>query len=98
MVNAPFPINIHEEDGKIYQMSQTLLEMTGYSADQVQTLDDWLEKAYGKRKGGVLPRIQQLYPLHQRVDEGEFTVKCRDETVLNWLFSSTPLGELDDGT
>jgi PAS domain S-box-containing protein len=98
IVDAPFPIIIHGEDGRILQMSHVVSEITGYSEDDLKTLDDWAERAYGERQNSTLKQIHQLYSLEERVNEGEFEVKTLDGRVRTWLFSSAPLGQLADGT
>lgn len=97
IVDAPYPIIIHRDDGRIIQMSHVVTEMTGYDADQLQTIGDWTEYAYGERQEDVLEQINRLFTTNQRVSEGEFEVKTRDGTVHTWLFSSAPLGKMADG-
>lgn len=98
VVDAPFPIFIHAEDGRILQMSQAVSKITGYGADKMATIADWAALAYGDRQRSVLTNLQQLYDLDRPIEEGEFVVHTRwgDERI--WLFSSAPLGQLADGT
>jgi len=95
---APFPILIHAEDGRILQMSQVVTEITGYATEEIPTLDAWTTRVYGDRKFPVLANLQRLYDLDQRVDEGELEVQTRWGDKRIWLFSSAPLGQLSDGT
>ncbi|MEB3214400.1 MAG: PAS domain S-box protein [Leptolyngbyaceae bacterium] len=96
--DAPFPIIIHAEDGRIIQMSQALLDITGYSETEIQTLNDWVEYAYSEQKLDTLEQINRLYSLDERLNEGEFTVRTKANALRTWLFSSAPLGQLMDGT
>ena len=96
VVEAPFPIIIHAEDGKILQISNTITQITGYTAQEIPTIEDWTERAYGERQNVVLERINQLYTLNHRVDEGEFEVRTKDKTTRIWDFSSAPLGQVWD--
>ncbi|MGF1514646.1 MAG: GAF domain-containing protein [Elainellaceae cyanobacterium] len=98
VVEAPFPIIIHGDDGRIFQISQTLTDITGYGAKELQTLNDWTERAYGKRQGDVLALINRLYDLDRRIGEGEFEVRTKSGERRTWLFSSAPLGQINDGT
>jgi len=50
VVNAPFPILIHAEDGEILQINQVLTELTGYTHDELPTIAKWTERACGERK------------------------------------------------
>ncbi len=94
---APFPIVIHAEDGNILAVSQTLLDITGYSFEEISTVDKWTKRAYGAEQAQVVASIDRLFELDKRVDEGEFVVTCKDGSQRVWEFSSTPLGRLPDG-
>lgn len=94
---APFPIFIHAENGEILQMSQAVLEITGYAASEILTIADWTERAYGHRQQEVLTGINRLYSLNRRINEGEFEVRLKNGKTRTWLFSSAPLGRSADG-
>lgn len=98
IVEAPFPIIIHAEDGRILQTSQAVTNITGYRAAEMPTLEDWTRLAYGERQSSVLESIYQLYQRDRRVDEGNFEVQTRRGDKRIWYFSSAPLGRLTDGT
>ncbi len=98
IVDAPFPIIIHGEDGRILQMSQVTLDITGYAADQIPTLDAWVERVYGDGRGQISGKIHALYDCNERVQEGEFAIRTCSGQRRTWLFSSAPLGRADDGT
>lgn len=95
--NAPFPIAIHTENGDILQFSQAFLDITGYRAEQIPTIADWTRLAYGETQNVVIDDINYLYTLNQRVDEGEYPVRCQDGSERIWAFSSAPLGYRPDG-
>lgn len=94
---APFPIMIHAEGGEILAISRTWSEITGYQPDEIPTLSDWIERAYGDRWKHVQAIIERLYKMDRRVAEGEFQIRCKDGSYRTWDFSSTPLGPLPDG-
>lgn len=94
---APLPSIIFAEDGEVLSISQTWLDITGYTRKQLKTLDSWTERAYGERKQAVRAVIDRVFELTSRVDEGEFTIRCADGTPRIWAFSSTPLGRSSDG-
>ncbi|WGV25270.1 PAS domain S-box protein [Halotia branconii] len=95
IVEAPFPIFIHAEEGEILQMSQAILDITGYSSDEIHTIADWTERAYGERQRDILAQINRLYKLNRRINEGEFEVRTKSGKTRTWLFSSAPLGRLN---
>lgn len=93
---APLPIVIFTEDGEILTLSRAWLEITGYEPEQLKTLDDWTQLAYGDDSRMVKAGIDRLFDLNHRIDEGEFTITCADSSQRIWDFSSTPLGTLAD--
>ncbi len=94
---APFPIMLHAEDGEVLVINEVWTEITGYSHDDIPTIADWTERAYGERMDLVRERIERLHELDGRVDEGEYEVTTADGGTRVWHFHSAPLGELPDG-
>jgi PAS domain S-box-containing protein len=97
VVDSPFPVLLHAEDGQILQASQSWHDITGYGPDELKTIADWTERAYGERKEQVRPYIEALYELDRRKYEGDYTIRVKDGTTRVWEFSSGPLGRLPDG-
>lgn len=97
VVDAPFPIMIHAEDGQVIITSRTWTTLTGYTPAEISTIADWTERAYGVRKKLVQADIDRLYGMQEKIDEGEYEITARNGRVLTWAFSSAPLGRLPDG-
>ena len=97
IVNAPFPIFIHGEDGNIIYMSDICSEITGYSKSEIDTITKWTEKAYRQRHQQIQAEINQLYQLEDKVDDGEYEIITATGQTRTWDFSSSPLGRLSDG-
>ncbi|MGB3293583.1 MAG: ATP-binding protein [Phormidesmis sp.] len=97
VVNAPLPILIYAEDGEILHLSEGWTRLTGYTADDIPTLADWTEKAYGSKKEQVLELINQLFELDRTIDDGEFVIRTKAGASRVWQFSSSPLGKMVDG-
>ncbi len=95
--NAPYPAMLHTEDGEVVSINELWTEITGYEKEDIPTLDDWLEKAYGEKKDEVKIHLDSLYDIGGRVDEGVYTIKTKGGEEREWEFSSSPLGELPDG-
>jgi len=97
ILNAPYPMILHAEDGEVVQINQVWTELTGYEPDDIPTIADWTEKAYGHRMEMVQAAIDKLYSLNTRVYEGEFNPRTKDGKQRIWDFSSAPVGKLPDG-
>lgn len=95
--NAPFPMMIHAEDGEVLNVNQVWQDLTGYGSEEISTIQDWTEKAYGEQKKLVREEIDRLYHQDQRIREGQYLISTRGGKELIWDFSSAPLGELPDG-
>jgi PAS domain S-box-containing protein len=96
-LNAPLPAMIHAEDGEILLINKVFTQLTGYRPEEIPTIADWTEKAYGKRRAIVEADIDRLYTLDERVDEGEYVVRTKNGETRVWSFSSAPLDRLPDG-
>ena len=97
IVDAPIPIMIHADDGAIIQTSRMWQTLTGYTAAELVTIEDWTERAYGARKAIVLADIDALYAMTGPKYEGDYEVRTKSGEVSIWEFSSAPLGRLQDG-
>ena len=96
IIDSPLPIILHAEDGAILQINHAWTEITGYSPEDIPTIADWTEKAYGSRKEPIQEGIEHLHNLDRRVYEGEFTIRTSSGETRIWDFYSAPLGKLPD--
>ena len=94
---APIPIMIHAEDGEVLQISQTWTELSGYTIEDIPTIDDWLQLAYGKKKDAARLIMDGLHKIDRRVDAGVLSIITGWGETRIWDFNSAPLGRLEDG-
>ena len=97
ITNAPLPIMIHKEDGTVLNLSKAWTSSTGYNINDIPTIYEWTEKAYGKNKDEVIDFIKKLYKLTTRQHDGEFVVTTKDGRKLTWDFNSGYIGNLPNG-
>ena len=97
VLDAPFPVMLHADDGAILQVSRSWCDITGYAREELTTTSDWTSRAYGDRQAQAQSAINQLYGITQRVAGGQFAVRTRTGDVRTWDFCSAPLGTMPDG-
>lgn len=97
IADAPFPALIHAEDGEIVLVNSAWTDITGYKHQDIPTIAEWTERAYGVRKDVVQEGIARLYQLQGRLAEGEYVIATRSGQTRIWEFSSSPIGRLPDG-
>jgi len=97
VLNSPFPIMLHAEDGEIILLSHSWEEITGYSHEDIPNVFEWTRRAYGNDFESVEKNIKQLFELTHRVDVGENRITTKNGNIRIWDFSSAPIGCLPDG-
>jgi diguanylate cyclase (GGDEF)-like protein/PAS domain S-box-containing protein len=95
--HAPIPIMIHADDGQVINISKTWTKLTGYQKEDIPTIYEWTEKAFGTKKEDVQRFISGLYILTETQHDGEFEVNTKDDKKLIWDFYSIGIGQLTDG-
>lgn len=93
---APNPIILHNEDGKVLMVNKALKRLSGYDFDEIDTIEKWTKNAYGKKMSTVKEHIDKLYELSGAINEGEYSINAKNGNVLTWQFSSAPLGIMDN--
>lgn len=92
---APNPIMVHNEDGKVLLVNRVWEKLTGYRYDEINTIEKWTEKAYGKEMPTIKKYIDNLYNLQHAVSEGEYPIITNSGETIIWQFSTAPLGVMD---
>jgi PAS domain S-box-containing protein len=97
IVSAPFPIMVHAEGGQVLQINEAWTEYSGYSIEDIPTIEDWTFKAYGSQQSDVQDYINTLYAMNKKHKEGEYVITAKDGSKRIWDFASAPLGRIADG-
>jgi PAS domain S-box-containing protein len=94
---APNPIIIHNEDGKIIMLNQAWVESSGFNLENTPTIDMWIEytQKNERNRASILEHIYSLYDITEKLNEGEFTFTNKNGSLVTWQFSSAPLGIID---
>ncbi len=99
--NVPVPILAHDETGRVRYVNQEFLRLTGYKAEQLQTLDAWLALSH------VDPAVaERVIAAHRKgygdeprrlTDGGEYAIRIADGSTRVWTFSAYSIGRDDAG-
>ena len=94
---APFPIIIHSEDGNIEIVNDELLNIIGYRRDELNSIAQWTSLVFRDNALENLKRMNKLYYIKNKVDEGEYVIYTKNDEKRTWYFNSAPLGKSSDG-
>lgn len=86
------PMVIHK-NGVIMQVSKEWVKQTGYSKEDIPTIEEWCRKAYGDDYMSRLEFIYKTYELETLQEDGIWTVKTKSGDEIIWRFRSGPLGD-----
>jgi len=94
---APNPMILHQDGGKIIMLNQAWINSSGFSLEDTPTINAWVEEVYDDTETilSVKKYIHSLYEITEKVDEGEFTFLNKNRDLVTWQFSSAPLGVID---
>jgi PAS domain S-box-containing protein len=94
---APIPIMIHSDDGQIIELNRAWERISGYSIDEIPTLDAWAAVSWDEPNARGM--LEQIY----RGGEGlagspvELTLQTKKGEFRRWLFYSAELGNMKNG-
>ena len=96
--NSPNPLVIHNEKGEILAISEKTFELTGYTHDELKTIEDWTRLLYRHKAEEILAKIRHNYTRDQKFNYGEQEIYTKAGEKLIWDIKMVPLGESKEGT
>jgi PAS domain S-box-containing protein len=97
LLHSPLPVLLFDDREQIVALSQSWLEETGYSREELRSIEDWTARAYGERSGAVLKHIRRIISTEPEAQRAERMIRTKDGRNRLWLFVSSPLGTQSDG-
>jgi PAS domain S-box-containing protein len=97
MLSAPFPLMLYAEDGEVILLSKAWTDLSGYSRQDLPTVDAWLKKAMGERTSSTLSYVDKVHASDKTVEDGDYTVITKSGEKRVWYFNSAPVDRLPDG-
>lgn len=95
--NAPIPIMIRADDGEVLKISRRWTEITGYTIEDIPTINDWTTKAYGEDNLIMQKRIKDSYDPNGPTIDGEYKVMTSEGETKIWKFNTANIGKAADG-
>jgi PAS domain S-box-containing protein len=97
VLHSPLPILLFDDREEILALSQSWLEQTGYSNEELRRIEDWTARACVERSDEVLEQIRQMISTEPESLSAEVMIHAKDGRERLWSFVSSALGTQSDG-
>ncbi len=97
LVDAPIPVMLHAEDGQVILLNRVWTQLTGYSKQDIPTVNAWLLKAYGAENLELMKKVVQGLFENTQWRSREQKIRTREGKTLIWVFTSSLVAPLTDG-
>ncbi|GEM_PF-1949033 len=92
---APMPVMMQNESGEITFVNETLCRKSGYDREELETFDDWLERAVlDDIKEDFLAAVEKIFKEGMHREEKEFPVRTKKGDIRKWTLIGVNLGQL----
>jgi PAS domain S-box-containing protein len=95
--HSPLPILLFDDREEILALSQSWLEQTGYSREELRCIEDWTTLAYDEHSGEALEHIRQIISTEPEGRSDERTIRTKDGHERLWSFVTSAMGTQSDG-
>jgi PAS domain S-box-containing protein len=86
------PTMVWAEDGEVVLVNDAWTGISGYRAEQIPSVRDWMTRSYGERADEMLQLAGRLFELEKSVDNGERSIITASGETRIWHFFTAPLG------
>ncbi len=97
VLHSPLPTLLFDDKEQILALSQSWLEQTGYSKEELRRIEDWTARACVERSGEVLEQVRQIISTESEARSAEVMIHAKDGRERLWSFVSSGLGAQSDG-
>ncbi len=97
LIHSPLPILMFDDREQILAVSQSWLEGSGYSKEELRRIEDWATRAYGARSGNVLEQIRKIIRTEPEARASEGMIRTKDGRERLWSVVVSALGTQSDG-
>jgi PAS domain S-box-containing protein len=96
VLHSPLPTLLFDDREEILALSQSWLEQTGYSKEELRRIEDWTARACVVG-GEVLEQIRQIISTEPEARSAEAMIYAKDGRERLWSFVYSALGTQSDG-
>lgn len=97
LLNSPIPIMLFDDREEILAVSQSWLDETGYSREELRRLEDWTSLAYRERSAEVLEVLREIIATRPPPQPSEGVIRTKRGEKRLWSFVKSVLGTKSDG-
>ena len=97
LLHSPVPVMLFDDREDIVAVSQSWLDETGYSKEELRRMEDWTARAYHERSDEVLTDIRRTISKKPQTKRIEELLHTKDDRERLWNFVTAPLGILPNG-
>lgn len=97
LMQSPFPIMLHAQNGEILLVNTAWIQSTGYLPQDLPDFEDWLEHLFRENRTQVAEILDQLQAGEAAGTEGFFDLFKQNGESLKWYLRWTKLPALPDG-
>ncbi len=97
LLHSPLPILLFDDRGQILALSQSWLEESGYSTDELHSIEDWTARACGEHANEALEHLRKIIATEPEARRSEMAIRTKDSRERLWSFVCSALGTESDG-
>ena len=97
VLHSPLPTLLHDDREQVLAVSQSWLEGSGYSSEELRCIEDWTARAYGEHSNQVLEYIRRIISTEPQAQRTEMMIRTKDGRERLWCFVGSALGTQSDG-
>jgi PAS domain S-box-containing protein len=97
LLHSPLPVLLYDDREQILAVSQSWLEGSSYSREELGRIEDWTARAHGERSREVLEYVRQIISTEPEEQSTELMIRTKDDRERLWSFVGSALGTQSDG-
>ena len=98
-LHAPFPIMLFTDDGEVLQVNDAWVHLSGYTEQELGTVEDWLRLAYPseEKKAEIRDHLANFWRHVGARNHPGHRIRCAGGEERIWDISAATLGRLPNG-